>query len=201
MSEIKKLGEQFHEIASKSDSFMATYLDAVKLRVERTLIGKGPLCNVRPFEAQRAGFKPGKELKSLPAKFKDTHVYHLDGEGRVILVESYGGSAAVLNRSFYFHERGELKSVHFNAGGSLRNVMLSFLDGARITQDINFGKFGEASYDYLYEDDRLQSIMVRQREHGQENHTGYQILFGYVDGQMDNIFHVFPNGYQEQRYP
>lgn len=79
--------------------------------------------------------------------------------------------------------------------------MLSFLDGARIAQDINFGKFGEGSYDYLYEDDRLQSIMVRQREHGQENHTGYQILFGYVDGQMDNIFHVFANGYQEQRYP
>lgn len=201
MSEIQKLGEQFHAIASKTDFFMATYLDAVKLRVARTLISKGPLCNVRPFEAQRAGFKPGKELKSLPAKLKNTHVYHLDGAGRVILVESYGGSAAVINRSFYFHEHGELKSVHFNAGGSLRNVMLSFLDGARIAQDINFGKFGEGSYDYLYEDDRLQSIMVRQREHGQENHTGYQILFGYVDGQMDNIFHVFVNGYQEQRYP
>ncbi|MGK5059079.1 hypothetical protein ACQ4WY_19335 [Janthinobacterium sp. LB2P49] len=201
MSEIQKLGEQFHAIASKTDSFMTTYLDAVKLRVARTLISKGLLCNVRPFEAQRAGFKPGKELKSLPAKLKDTHVYHLDGEGRVILVESYGGSAAVINRSFYFHEYGKLKSVHFNAGGSLRNVMLSFLDGGRIMQDINFGKFGEGSCDYLYEDDRLQSIIIRQREHGQENHTGYQILFGYVDGQMDNISHVFPNGYQEQRYP
>ena len=201
MSEIQKLGERFHAIASKSDFFMATYSDAVKLRVARTLISKGPLCNVRPFEAQRAGFKPGKALKSLPAKLKDTHVYYLDGEGRVILVESYGGSAAVINRSFYFHERGELKSVHFNASGSLRNVMLSFLDGARIAQDINFGKFGEASYDYLYEDDLLQSIKVCQKEHGQENHTKYQILFGYVDGQMDNIFHVFPNGYLEQRYP
>ncbi len=201
MSEIQKLGEQFHAIASESDFFMATYSDAVKLRAARTLISKGPLCNVRPFEAQRAGFKPGKALKSLPAKLKDTHVYYLDGEGRVILVESYGGSAAVINRSFYFHERGELKSVHFNASGSLRNVILSFLDGARIAQDINFGKFGEASYDYLYEDDLLQSIKVCQKEHGQENHTEYQILFGYVDGQMDNISHVFPNGYLEQRYP
>ncbi|APA69527.1 hypothetical protein [Janthinobacterium sp. 1_2014MBL_MicDiv] len=180
---------------------MATYLEAVKLRVARTQISKGPLFNVRPFDAQRAGFTPGKALKTLPAKLKDTYVYYFDGEDRILLVESHGGSATVINRNFYFHEPDKLKSVHFNAGGSLRNVMLSFLDGARIMQDINFGKFGVGRYDYLYEGDRLQSIMVRQREHGQESPSGYQILFGYVDGKMDNIFHMFTNGYQEQRYP
>lgn len=201
MSEFHRLNEQFHEIQSKADSFLGTYLDSVKTHVVRNIISKGAMYNLRPFEAQRSGFKLGKELKILPKNIKNTHVYYFDKKDRVVLVEIYGQSENVINREFYFYETNSFKSIYFNAGCSISNIMLSLIKGEKIVQDINFGKYGEGVFDYLYEGDRLKSITVKQKEHDQRDYSSYQVLFEYLDGQMSKIFNVFPNGYQEQRYP
>lgn len=201
MSKSHRLDEQFHEVQSKADSLLSTYLSSVKADVSRTTISKGVLYNLRPYEAQRSGFKLGKELKALPKSIKNTHVYYFDREDRVSLIEIYGQSENIINREFYFYEEDSLKSIYFNSGGGIRNIMLSLVVGGMVVKDINFGKYGEGSCDYLYEDGLLKSIMVKQKEHGQKNYSSYQVLFEYLDGQMSKIFNVFPNGYQEQRYP
>ncbi|WP_347905577.1 hypothetical protein [Pseudomonas purpurea] len=201
MNELHWLNEQFHEIQPKADSFLDTYLSSVKTRAVRNVISKGALYNLRPFEIQRSGFKLGKELKALPKNIKNTHIYYFDIEERVILTEIYGQSGKIKNRAFYFYEANEFKSICFNSGGSIRNIMLSSLDTGRIVQEINFGKYGESSYNYLYENNRLTSITIKQKEHDQDDYSSHQVLFKYLDGEMIKITNVFPNGYQEQRYP
>lgn len=201
MSESHWLNEQFHEIQSKAETCLNAYLISATTRTVRSTISKGALYNLRPFEIQRSGFKLGKELKSLPKSIKNTHVYYFDREDRIILTEIYGQSEKIINREFCFYETNEFKSIYFNSGDSIRNVMLSSLDAGRIVRDINFGKYGEGIYNYSYEGDILTSITVKQKEHSQEDYSSYQILFEYLDGQMIKITNVFPNGYQEQRYP
>ncbi|MFJ2320578.1 hypothetical protein [Pseudomonas sp. NPDC087817] len=201
MNKSHELQQQFHELQLKAEHFLSAYLSSANLRVVRNTISKGALYNFRPFEIQRSGSKLGKVLKSLPKNIKNTHVYYFDRENRVVFVEIYGQSENVINREFYFYEEGEIKSIYFNAAGSIRNVMLSLNEGDKIKQDINYGKFGESISDYIYVGDRLESIEVKQKEHDQENWSSYQVLFEYSDGQVSKITNSFPNGYQEQRYP
>ncbi|WP_338807001.1 hypothetical protein V8U11_08030 [Pseudomonas chlororaphis] len=201
MSESHKLQRQLQELQSKAEHFLSTYLSSANLHVVRNTISKGALYNFRPFETQRSGFKLGKELKSLPKNVKNTHIYYFDGEGRVVFAEIYGKSESVINREFYFYEEGKLKSIYFNAAGSIRNIMLSLIEGDKIMRDVNYGKYGESISDYLYAGDRLDSIEVKQKEHDQKDWSSYQVLFEYLDGQLSKITNSFPNGYQEQRYP
>lgn len=201
MNESHELQQQFHELQLKSEHFLSTYLSSANLRIARNTISKGALYNFRPFEIQRSGSKLGKILKSLPKNTKNTHAYYFDSEDRVVLVEIYGQSESVINREFYFYETGKIKSIYFNTTGSIRNVMLSLIEGDKINQDINYGKYGESISDYIYVDSRLESIEVKQKEHDQKNWSSYQVFFEYLDGQVSKITNSFPNGYQEQRYP
>lgn len=201
MNKSHEIQQQFHELQSKPEHFLSAYLSSANLRSERNSISKGALHNIRPFETQRSGSKLGKELKTLPKNIKGTHVYYFDREDRVVFIEIYGQSKDIINREFYFYEEGKIKSVYFNATGSIRNVILSLSDGDKIMQDINYGKYGESISDYIYVGDRLESIKVNQKEHDQKVWSTYQVLFEYLDGQVRKITYSFPNGYQEQRYP
>ncbi|MGC5704419.1 hypothetical protein J4P02_29880 [Pseudomonas sp. NFXW11] len=201
MNEFQELERQFYEIQPKSDNYLREFLSNAKVEVVRKIISKGALFNLRLFEIQRAGFEVGKELKVLPKSIKNTHVYYFDGDDKVVMMEVYGQSESVVNKEFFFYGEGRIKSMYFDSGGAVRNIATSTVVDGKVLQDVNFGKYGCSVSDYLYEDAELKSISVRQKQHDQEVFSTYQVLFEYLDGKVVKVVNLFPNGYQELRYP
>lgn len=201
MNEFQELERQFYEIQPKSDISLREFLSNARVSVVRKIISKGALFNLRPFEIQRAGFEVGKELKALPKSIKNTHVYYFDGDDKVVMVEIYGQSESVVNKEFFFYGEGRIKSIYFDSVGALRNVTTSTVVNGEFLQDVNFGKYGCSVSGYLYEGGELKSISVRQKQHDQEVFSTYQVIFEYLGGNIVKVVNVFPNGYQELRYP
>ncbi|BCQ62807.1 hypothetical protein PBOI14_45570 [Pseudomonas sp. Boi14] len=199
--ELQELEKEFYEIQSKPDVFLDSFLKAAKEKVVRKTISKGALFNIRPFEIQRAGFKLGKELKSLPKNVKNTHIYYFDKSDRAVMIDIYGQSESIINRDFHFHDKEKIKSVYIDSTRKIRNITINSIADGRILRDANFGKYGSSTSDYLYDDERLSSISVMQKQHDQELYSTHQVLFYYLDGTVSKIINEFPNGYQEIRYP
>ncbi|KAF0867285.1 MULTISPECIES: hypothetical protein [Pseudomonas] len=200
-SERQELEKEFYEIQSKCDVFLNSLLKISKEEVARKIISKGALFNLRPFEIQRAGFKLGKELKNLPKTIKNTHVYYFDKSDRVVMIDIYGQSESIINRDFYFYDKESIKSIYINSTKTIRNITISSIVNGKVLRDANFGKYGSSTSDYLYDGERLSSILVMQKQHDQELCSTYQVLFYYLDGIVSKIINEFPNGYQEIRYP
>lgn len=83
----------------------------------------------------------------------------------------------------------------------LRNISLSVYNDGLIEKYLNWGMYGCSVSDYVYEDSILKKIYVQQKEHAESSFTEFEVVFSYKNAIIDTIKNVFPNGYEEQRYP
>jgi len=200
-SELQELEKEFYEIQAEPDAFLNSFLKAAKEQATRKIISKGALFNLRPLEIQRAGFKVGKKLNTLPKTIKNTHVYYFDKIDRVVMIDIYGQSESIVNRDFYFYSKDNIKNIYISSTNTIRNITISSIPNGKFLRDANFGKYGSSTSDYLYDGEKLSSISVTQKQHDQEFYSTHQVLFDYLDGTVSRIINEFPNGYQEIRYP
>ncbi|BBH46047.1 hypothetical protein [Pseudomonas sp. KU43P] len=201
MQELKSIEERYSSITSRSQAVLNSYLASSLPIVRERVISKGALYNQRPFEIERAGFKKGRQLKKMPASVKNTHVYHLDKNGQIIFVEIFGQSENIVNKEFYFYHDNCVERVYFTSVEKLRNVSLSLLEKGVVKKDLNWGEYGCSISDYFYSGDRLEKIHVRQKEHIDAAFSEYEVSLEYDGEDLVKILNVFPNGYQEQRFP
>lgn len=201
-NELKELKEKYENIMSNPEKIENEYFQSVISAFAYKKISKGAMFNVRPFEYQRAGFKQGKELKSLPKAIKHTHVYYFDSNNKILLIESYGQSENIINREYYFYNNDRIESVYFNSGAdSIRNIALSIDEKGHTISLINYSDFGYSISEYIYESDRLVEIDVKHKEHTETELSSFKVCFIYKNGDLNKIIHRHPNGYEEQRYP
>jgi len=201
VGELNYLKKKFERIESSSASFRADYLSEALSQVSRKVITKGPFYNICPYEIERAGFKKGRVLKKLPASIKNTHVYHLDEGERILFVEVYGQSENIVSKEFYKYNDGSIERIHFTSVGKLRNILLSEVEGGLISRDLNWGAFGCSESLYEYSSTQLEKIKVRQKEHSNSEFSEFEVVFEYNGDELVRIVNVFPEGYQEQRFP
>lgn len=195
------LKEKFETINSNAADSMEAYLSEALPIVSKKVISKGAFYNVRPYEVERAGFKKGRLLKKLPANIKNTHVYYLDERDRIVFVEVYGQSENIVSKEFYKYDDASIERTHFTSVGRLRNISLSVVEGGLIYRDLNWGAFGCSDSVYEYSGTQLEKIMVRQKEHADSEFSEFEVVFEYSGDELLRIVNVFPNGYQEQRFP
>jgi len=199
--ELKDLEEKFNYISLQSQAALSSYLAEALPNVRSAIITKGAFYNIRPFEIERAGFKRGRQLKKMPTSINNTHVYHLDESDRIVFVEIYGQSENIVNREFYSYSDDCIERAYFTSIGRLRNISISLLEHDLVRKDLNWGEYGCSISDYKYSDGRLDKISVHQKEHMDASFAEFEVYFEYSEEGLIKIVNVFPNGYQEQRYP
>jgi len=201
MNDLKSVTEKFFEIQSNPGIFFKKFLESAKKNTSQKRISKGILYNIRPYQAHRAGFKQGKEIKSLSKNTKNIHIYYLDHNDNVVLIEIYGQCEKIINREFYFYKKNSIESAYFDDSERIRNITLSSLIDGKFIQDINVGRYGTSIYTYQYIDNLVKLILVNQKEYDQDESSTFQILFDYSDEEPSRIVNIFPNGYEEQIFP
>lgn len=201
MNTLQSITDKFFEIQSKPEIFFANFLESARKTTSQKRISKGILYNIRPYQAQRAGFKLGKEIKSTPKNTNNIHIYYLDHNDRVVLIEIHGQSENIINREFYLYNKNSIESVYFDNSERIRNITSSSLSDGKFIQDINVGRYGTSTYTYKYSNNLVTLISVNQKEHDQNKSSNFKILFEYSGEEPSKIIHSFPNGYQEQIFP
>lgn len=201
MCGLDELALKFSKINSECKQYLSKKIPEVLSLTKSTIITKGAFYNLRPFEIERAGLKKGRKLKKLPASIKNTHVYYLDDAGRILLIDIYGQANNIINKEFFLYGKGFLERLHFTSAGGLRNILVSFFDDEILMKDINWGMYGCSESDYIYSGSILEKITVNQKEHVDSAFSTFDVIFKYKNGELEFITNVFPNGYQEQRFP
>lgn len=198
-NEVENIKDLFLSLKMKGVGYFSKDLITILSECDNPIITKGPYINIRPFEIERSGFKIGKLLKKEPAKIKNIYKYYIDKFDRVRLIEILDGKLG--DKEIYIYNPNEIVSFFFDAAGDIRNIRKSFVDGCVFIKEINYGKFGFSISDYEYENDLVVSINVFEKEHQDVKGATYNVEFKYNNGELTSIVNVFPNGYEEQRYP
>ena len=201
MYELTELEKRYVEVSSDCEKYLSKYISCLSSDLNDTVISKGALYNLRPYEMERAGFKKGRKLNKLPSAIKNTHVYYFDKLDRIILTEIYGQSENIINRECCIYGDNSLERLYFTSAGTLRNISVSFFEDSIVKKDINWGAYGCCTSDYVYNGSNLEKITVRQKEHKNPSFSEFDVIFKYKNDELESITNVFPNGYQEQRFP
>lgn len=201
-NELDILRQKYTKISLDSIEIASHYYQAALEKTSYQKISKGPLLNIRPFEAQIFGYKLGKILKQLPKIIKNTHIYYFDHADQVIMIEIYGPTEAIIHRQYYFYTDDQIESIYFNSGAeSVRNISLSIHNDHHIEKLINYATFGYSIAHYVYENEILKAINVQQKEHDQDECSTSTMIFEYDDQNLSKITQHYPNGYENIRYP
>lgn len=201
MCKLTQLEKKFFEVSSDSEKYLSEYTSSVSSVSNEIVISKGALYNLRPYEIERAGFKKGKKLSKLPKNVKNTHVYHFDVSGCIVVIEIYGQAENIISKEFCIYGDDFLERLHFTSAGVLRNISVSLFENSILKKDINWGMYGCSISDYIYVDSILDKITVHQKEHDDTSFSEFDVILKYQNEELESITNVFPNGYQEQRYP
>lgn len=201
MIELSQIEKRYNEVSSNHEKYLSEYTSIILSKSNKSVISKGVLYNLRPYEMERAGFKKGRKLNKLPSAIKNTHVYYFDKSGRIILIETYGMSEKIINREFCIYGDSHLERLYFTSSGQLRNISASLFVDSIIKKDINWGMYGCSISDYIYNEAILEKITVYQKEHKDSSFSEFDVIFKYKNNELESITNVFPNGYQEQRFP
>lgn len=201
MNEMDTLKSEFEKINATSRVFLEGFYSDVKKHSAVNKISKGRLLNIRPFEAERFGFKLGKELNNVPKNKKDVQFWSFNSTGDTLLVERLGSNGEVQYSDFYFHLDSIVRVIGFYYVDSLAFVMDIVFNNGKVMKEFSYGRFGSSFSDYHYNDDILTDIMVNEREHSQEGYSNHTLFFGYENDVLSEIVKCYPNGYRERRYP
>jgi hypothetical protein len=200
--ELNALAAEYNRIMIEPEAVESSYFQSVLSFYAYKKIGKPHLYNIRPFEIQRAGFKIGRELKKLPKNIKHTHIYYFDTNDKIILIESYGQTEAIIDREYFFYPENGVKSIYFTSGTKqVRNIHFSSVKNDRFLKSVNYGKYGSSISNYFYQENVLTQINVTQKEHNTKGISSYSTYFEYNKGKLERIVNKHSNGYEEQCYP
>lgn len=122
-------------------------------------------------------------------------------KSRIVFVEIYGQDENIINKEFYVYGDNCIERIYFTNVGRLRNISMLLVEGECIKKELNWGVYGCSESDYVYAGSRLEKILVQQKEHVDPSFNEFEVDFEYNADELMCIVNVFPNGYQEQRYP
>jgi hypothetical protein len=62
MYELTELEKRYVEVSSDCEKYLSKYISCLSSDLNGTVISKGALYNLRPYEMERAGFKKAENL-------------------------------------------------------------------------------------------------------------------------------------------
>jgi len=179
------------------------FLEKSEKESKKTIISKGFLFDMRPFENEIAGFKKGKECQSFPKNTKNVIVYHFNDKEQIIMIEEYGQAPNIINREFFIYADNTLKSLYYSSGGNdLKSIRLSIFDKEKTINVFNHGKYGISIKKYIYEGELLRKIQIKSKEFDDIDFSDSELVFEYADNrELEIITEVYPDEEPRELYP
>ncbi len=174
------------------------HLEEVRSRCVRSVITKGLLANVLPYEEELISAKVNGKIISAPIIKDDCYRYSYDEQGRIILSEEM----CTLKKDFrnckmYFYE-GNRIAVMYWTGERLATLTLCHLADGIVQDRYVVGHYAHSYYTYHYENGRLMRL---DEQYLNEEGSGCEYVFYYQEnGKLLKIIRMCPNGYSDVRY-
>lgn len=148
-AEFKKIKTEFSNLLAKTQE-----------KSQKTIITKGKMFNVLPFENELIGYKlNGKEIAE-PVFKNDCYKYHFDEQNRVILVEEMSeNTKKFYYRTFYHYGENFIQTQRWGYD-ELYNVTHYLFENEKVTKKLFFTEEDKSFWDYQYSDNQLISIKV-----------------------------------------
>ena len=169
--------------------------DELKIEIDKNVVKeenyKGEFYEIAPYSYQRNRFKQGKIVKNITSLRTTNHLYTYYFNAKNQIIESREGCELKdqFDYTFFIYEKGLMKTILYDNSKRIVNVCY-YLYGSngKIEKMYSKGTRGSREETYLYEDDFLQKIVIRQFDRNEIEQDTLQHSFDYKpNGELKSI--------------
>ncbi|MCL2023091.1 MAG: hypothetical protein FWG82_01830 [Oscillospiraceae bacterium] len=199
--------ERFGALKERFEQVQQRYSDMAeekKNAATRTVICKGKLYNVLPFESERNGDKLKGKILTEPIAHNDCHIYHLDGQDRVILIEDISPFSSkpgyfICSYTLYNYNDEYIERIA-GSNSTLNRVEWAYLKSGTVNEILCWAKHGCIVNLFDYDDYVLTGIRHFQKPHNGNPESKFDLSFHYDKGNLTLIQRAWVNGRKETIY-
>lgn len=169
--------------------------DELKIEIDKNVVKeenyKGEFYEIAPYSYQRNRFKQGKIVKNITSLRTTNHLYtyYFNAKNQIIEIREGCELKDQFDYTFFIYEKGLMKTILYDNSKRIVNVCY-YLYGSngKIEKMYSKGTRGSREETYLYEDDFLQKIVIRQFDRNEIEQDTLQHSFDYKpNGELKSI--------------
>ena len=169
--------------------------DELKIEIDKNVVKeenyKGEFYEIAPYSYQRNRFKQGKIVKNITSLRTTNHLYtyYFNAKNQIIEIREGCELKDQFDYTFFICEKGLMKTILYDNSKRIVNVCY-YLYGSngKIEKMYSKGTRGSREETYLYEDDFLQKIVIRQFDRNEIEQDTLQHSFDYKpNGELKSI--------------
>ena len=169
--------------------------DELKIEIDKNVVKeenyKGEFYEIAPYSYQRNRFKQGKIVKNITSLRTTNHLYtyYFNAKNQIIEIREGCELKGQFDYTFFIYEKGLMKTILYDNSKRIVNVCY-YLYGSngKIEKMYSKGTRGSREETYLYEDDFLQKIVIRQFDRNEIEQDTLQHSFDYKpNGELKSI--------------
>lgn len=174
---------------------MKNMFDELKIEIDKNVVKeenyKGEFYEIAPYSYQRNRFKQGKIVKNITSLRTTNHLYtyYFNAKNQIIEIREGCELKDQFDYTFFIYEKGLMKTILYDNSKRIVNVCY-YLYGSngKIEKMYSKGTRGSREETYLYEDDFLQKIVIRQFDRNEIEQDTLQHSFDYKpNGELKSI--------------
>ncbi|WP_270252158.1 hypothetical protein [Phocaeicola dorei] len=182
-----RLKEEFYSLKNM--------FDELKIEIDKNVVKeenyKGEFYEIAPYSYQRNRFKQGKIVKNITSLRTTNHLYtyYFNAKNQIIEIREGCELKDQFDYTFFIYEKGLMKTILYDNSKRIVNVCY-YLYGSngKIEKMYSKGTRGSREETYLYEDDFLQKIVIRQFDRNEIEQDTLQHSFDYKpNGELKSI--------------
>ena len=169
--------------------------DELKIEIDKNVVKeenyKGEFYEIAPYSYQRNRFKQGKIVKNINSvrTTNNLYTYYFNAKNQIIEIREGCELKDQFDYTFFIYEKGLMKTILYDNSKRIVNVCY-YLYGSngKIEKMYSKGTRGSREETYLYEDDFLQKIVIRQFDRNEIEQDTLQHSFDYKpNGELKSI--------------
>ena len=196
--------KRFTALQKRYEEITAQYLTLIEDKrneAAKTVVSKGCLYNVLPFEAELRGDKLKGKILPEPIIHNDCNIYRLDGQNKVLLVENMSEFLKMpAYFSLYTYHNSYIERIYGDNRKPYR-VELAYLKSDIIIEKLCWAKESCNIEIYAYDQSVLKKISLFQRQHKGGHESNFDLEFIYdTKSVLSCIRRLWPSGHTEMTY-
>ena len=169
--------------------------DELKREIDKNVVKeenyKGEFYEIAPYSYQRNRFKQGKIVKNITSLRTTNHLYtyYFNAKNQIIKIREGCELKDQFDYTFLIYEKELMKTILYDNSNRIVNVCY-YLYGSngKIEKMYSKGTRGSREETYLYEDNFLQKIIIRQFDRNEIEQDTLQHSFNYKpNGELKSI--------------
>jgi hypothetical protein len=195
--------KRFGEVKKRFNQVQANYFNLIEEKrksSKKTIISKGRLYNVLPFENERTGFKVKGKIISEIIIHNECYIYRFDSQNNVTLSEQMSKFLKIPTYFTLYSYRDDFIERIYGDNDELYRVEWVYLEQKKVKEMLCWSVKSCIFEVYNYDQSMLQSINCFQKPH-KETECNYDIIFHYSNETLSSIHRKWPTGEEETDFP